>query len=278
VTVDLRGGRQRLSERIGDWPSGLYFAEVSDRGGGGLAPFIVRPRHPGENRVAVVLPTDTWAAYNLRDGDGNGYGDTWYADPRVHTVVLARPFLRGGLPQHLEGFSSWLAHEGLSADFYSNEDLNAVADGARLASLYDLVVFAGHEEYVTQHMFSIVERYRDLGGNLAFLSANNFFARVRLRGGRMTCLGHFRNLGRPEARLVGVQYAGWFRRTFRNRPYVVRSAAAAHGCSKGRVCAQVRRSDSATASRSTRWHGLHRPAPLSSPTFRRSSVPERQRR
>jgi hypothetical protein len=223
----LHGGRQRLTVGVGDWPSGLYFADVEAAGAGGSAPFIVSARRRGENRVAVVLPTNTWAAYNLRDSDGNGYGDTWYADPRVRTVILARPFLNGGLPQHLEGFSAWLADEGFSADFLSDEDLNAVADGARLASLYDLIVFAGHEEYVTQHMFSIVERYRDLGGNLAFLSANNFFARVRLRGGRMTCLGHFRDFGRPEARLVGAQYVGWFRRRFRSRPYVVRNLAAA---------------------------------------------------
>jgi hypothetical protein len=227
ANVALRGKQQRLTIRIGNWPSGLYFADVAVGAAGGSAPFIVRPRHAGENRVAVVLPTNTWAAYNLRDGDGNGYGDTWYADPRVHTVVLARPFLNGGFPRHLEGFSAWLADKGRRADFYSDEDLNAITSGGRLASLYDLVVFAGHEEYVTEHEFAVVERYRNLGGNLAFLSANNFFARVRLHAGRMTCLAHFRKLGRPEAGLVGVQYIGWFDRRFRSRPYVVRNVAAA---------------------------------------------------
>jgi hypothetical protein len=227
VNFDLRRRQQRVTVSIGPWPSGLYFADVTTGRGSGLAPFTVGPARPGENRVAVVLPTNTWAAYNLRDGDGNGFGDTWYADPRVRTVVLARPFLGDGLPKHLEGFSAWLADRGLNADFYSDEDLNSVASGDRLASLYDLVVFAGHEEYVTQHMFSIVERYRDVGGNLAFLSANNFFARVVIRGGRMTCLAHFRSLGRPEGRLVGVQYTGWFRGRYRNRPYVVRNVSAA---------------------------------------------------
>jgi N,N-dimethylformamidase len=225
--VELHGTTQRVSLQIGSWPSGLYLTDVSTHGGTGSAPFIVRPQHAGENRVAVVLPTDTWAAYNFRDGDDNGYGDTWYADPRVHTVVLGRAFLKGGLPQHLGGFLDWLAGQDLRADFYSDEDLDAVRNGDRLASLYDLIVFSGHEEYVTQHTFSTVERYRNLGGNLAFLSANNFFARVRIRGGRMTCLGHFRDFGEPEAQLVGVQYIGWYRRKFRNRPYVVRSISAA---------------------------------------------------
>jgi hypothetical protein len=231
--VDLHGTTQRLPLRIGNWPSGFYFADVRTKLGTGSAPFIVRPEHAGENRVAVVLPTNTWAAYNFRDGDRNGYGDTWYADPRVHTVVLRRAFLNSGLPQHLGGFIDWLAGQDLSADFYSDEDLNAVPSGDRLASLYNLVVFSGHEEYVTQHMFSTVERYRDLGGNLAFLSANNFFARVHIRAGRMTCVGHFRDFGEPEAQLVGVQFVGWYRRRYRNRPYVIRSISAAPWLFKG---------------------------------------------
>jgi N,N-dimethylformamidase beta subunit-like protein len=213
--------------QIGHWPSGLYFADVSTRDGSGLAPLIVKPRNAGQNRVAVVLPTNTWSAYNLRDEDGNGYGDTWYADPSVRTVNLGRPFLKGGIPQHLGGFVDWFADQHLSADFYSDEDLDAIPNGDRLASLYDLVVFSSHEEYVTQHMFSLVERYRDLGGNLAFLSANNFYSRVRIRAGRMTCLGHFRDFGRPEARLVGSQYVDWYHGGYRSRPYVVRRVSAA---------------------------------------------------
>ena len=49
---------------------------------------------------------------------------------------------------------------------------------ATLASAYDLIVFPGHHEYVTTREYDLVEGYRDLGGNLMFLSANNFFWRV----------------------------------------------------------------------------------------------------
>src|SRR5439155_8138688 len=97
----------------------------------------------------------------------------------------------------------------------------------RLAAAYDLIVFSSHEEYVTQHMFSIVSRYRDLGGNLAFLSANNFYSRVTIKDGRMACLGHFRDFGEPEARLVGVQYVDWYHDRYRNRSFIVRSLVAA---------------------------------------------------
>ena len=65
---------------IGRWSSGLYFLRLSAADGRiGFAPFVVRPGRLGEHRVAVVLPTQTWQAYNFWDDDGDGIGDTWYA-------------------------------------------------------------------------------------------------------------------------------------------------------------------------------------------------------
>jgi hypothetical protein len=61
---------------------------------------------------------------------------------------------------------------------------------------------------VTTKVYDIVERYRDLGGNLLFLSANNFFWRARREGRRLVKDRLWRELGRPEAALVGVQYVG----------------------------------------------------------------------
>ena len=59
---------------------------------------------------------------------------------------------------------------------------------------------------MTGHAYDIVERYRDLGGRLIFLSADNFFWRVDKIGNSMRKLRPFRDEGRPEARLAGVQY------------------------------------------------------------------------
>jgi hypothetical protein len=216
-----------MNVRIGAWPSGLYFALVQTRRGMAAAPFVLRSSGRHAKRVAVVVPSNTMAAYNLRDTDGNGYGNTWYADPRVQTVDLRRPFLSRRLPQWPGRFVHWFAHSGYTADFYSDEDLDAVATGDRLASRYHLIVFAGHEEYVTQHVFSVVKRYRDLGGNLAFLSANNLYRRVVVSPPWMTCIAQFRDLGEPEAGVVGVQYVDWWHRRYPNRPFVVRSVAAA---------------------------------------------------
>ena len=218
-----KGGRIKLA--MGEWPSGLYVARLQGSGGVGRAPFVLRPRRLGEHRIAVVLPTNTWAAYNLRDVDGNGVGDSWYAHGAVPSVDLARPFLDGGVPPRFRGydrgFLRWLALRGHRVDFLADDDFERVASGDRLARLYDLIVFPGHEEYVTTHAYDIVERFRDLGGNLMFLSANNFFYRVERRGRLLFKLGRWRDLGRPESALIGVQYVDWNQNRYPNTAFRV---------------------------------------------------------
>src|SRR5439155_7451519 len=75
-----------------------------------------------------------------------------------------------------------------------------------LAAAYDLIVCSGHHEYVTTQEYDVVTQYRDLGGNLMFLAANNFFWKIDLRNSVMTRVAEWRDLGRPEAALIGVQY------------------------------------------------------------------------
>ena len=124
------------------------------------------------------------------------------------------------------GFVRWLALEGKTPDVLTDDDLEQMT-GEQLAKAYDLIVFSGHEEYVTPHEYDVVQRYRDLGGNLAFLSANNFFYRVIRRGDTITREGRWRDLGRPEAALIGAQYVNWYQDRYRNRPYVVTGTAGA---------------------------------------------------
>jgi N,N-dimethylformamidase beta subunit-like protein len=206
-------------------PSGLYFLRLSAPGGRlGYAPFVLRPRHLGGVRVLVVLPTNTWQAYNFR---GNA---TWYADPSYNGVDLTRPFLNRGVPPHFRGydrgFLRWLARTGKHPDFLADDDLERVT-GDELARDYDLIVFSGHDEYATPHVWDAVARYRDLGGNLAFLSANDFFYRVERRGHRLFRTGHWYDFGRSDASLIGAGYVGWFMNRYPNRPYTVTGAALA---------------------------------------------------
>ena len=223
-------GRARLGIPIGAWPTGMYFARVTTPGlRVAFAPFVLRPRRIGGHRAAVVLPTNTWQAYNFRDDDGDGAADTWYADRSRSTVRMARPFLNRGVPLRFRAydlpFLHWLAWKKRPVDYLAQADLERMSNARGLRRAYDLIVFPGHHEYVTQREFELIERYRNLGGNLAFLSANNFFWKVKRRGDVLQRIAMWRDIGRPEAALVGVQYVAYG--SHLRGPYVVRDARAA---------------------------------------------------
>jgi hypothetical protein len=153
-----------------------------------------------------VLATQTWQAYNFADANGDGWGDSWYVSGRTRAIDLTRPFLDFGIPFRFNDwdltFLTWLQQTGRQVDFLSDQDVGATT-GDELARAYDLIIFPGHEEYVTDTELAAVTRFRDLGGNLAFLAANNMFWRVRIDGPLMT-----RVAKHDAASLVGAQYVG----------------------------------------------------------------------
>ena len=181
--------------------------------------------------MAVVLPTLTWQAYNFRDDDGDGKPDTWYARKSLNTVRLGRAFLDRGVPYGFRfhsGFLHWLYWTDKRVDFLSQWDLEHVRGPAALKRAYDLIVFAGHHEYVTTREYDLVEGYRNLGGNLMFLSANNYYWRVVRHGNIIERSQRWRDLGRPESALVGAQYIAYQRSP--RRPWVVRRRRLDDGC------------------------------------------------
>ena len=209
--------------------SGLYFLRVTAGDGRvGYAPLILRPRTLGEHKVAVVLSTNTWQAYNFLDGSGDGWGDSWYVGGANRAVDLRRPYLNFGVPSRFRdwdlSFISWLKRTGKQVDYLSDDDLQRLGSGDALRRAYDLVVFPGHEEYVTGHVYDVVKRYRDLGGRLMFLSASNFFWKVERDGQLLRRIATWRKLGRPEAALVGSQWSA-STDSAAQAPYVVQGAA-----------------------------------------------------
>lgn len=234
--VQRPSGSRRWLVHVGlgsNWPSGAYVARLSWGVHADYAPFILRPSRLGHAPVLVVEPTNTWHAYDDFDGD------SWYLDPAVHAIDLTHPFaasrvngkpVPAGLPEQFQrfdvGFLRWYWHSGYQADFVSDDDLERLSSAGQL-SRYRLIVFAGHEEYVTSHTFDLITAYRNAGGNLAFLSANNFFYKVKVSGNTMTGRIPWRNVGRPEAALVGAQYAGWNEGNYPNKPYRITNTAAA---------------------------------------------------
>ncbi len=218
--------------RVGRWSPGVYAARLTDGDRVTQAPLVVRASASSRPRVAVVLPTSTWQAYNFSDGDGDGTGDTWYASRRRESARLDRPFMGDGMPpffhQYDRPFLRWLRTSGHDADVLGDDDLDRVPDVATLAHRYDLLVFPGHHEYVTRHELDLIEQYRDRGGNLAFLSADNLHWRVERHGHVLRRKEQWRALPhpRPEASIVGVQYRASDDGTHRGA-YVVRRTGCA---------------------------------------------------
>jgi hypothetical protein len=216
--------------RVGGFPSGVYFLRVTaDDGRVGYAPLILRPRRLGEHKVAVVLSTNTWQAYNLLDADGDGWGDSWPVSAATRSIDLRRPYLDFGLASRYVDWSlgvvSWLKRTGKQVDYLSDDDLAAARSGDALRRAYTLVVFPGHEEYVTTAAYDVLQRYRDRGGRLMFLGAKNVLWNVRREGQTLRRGRLWRRLRRPEAALVGAQWVATSRAVGRGR-FVVRGATA----------------------------------------------------
>jgi hypothetical protein len=233
ITIDWRGSRfapRMVPFPIGELASSVYALRIDTVDGRvGYTPLVVRPKTLGTARQAIVMPTNTWQAYNHYDLDGDGWGDTWYAGGNP-PVRLDRPHRDRGTPlrwrRYDVGFLKWIRWTSRFPDFLAEDDLEAVPSGDELRRLYDLVVFPGHTEYVTEHAYDVVQRFRDLGGRLIFLSANNFFWKVEKRGSTIHRVKLWRELGRPEAALCGVQYKANDDGTKQGPFYVVRVADA----------------------------------------------------
>ena len=159
-----RHAAQRCSSASRTVPSGLYYVQFSCgrrphrlravRGASGAC--SARP-----SRVLVVLPTNTWQAYNFQDVDGNGYGDTWYAGPPNRTVDLGRTYIARGVPPRFYRydlpFLHWLYWSGKQRGVHLRLGLRPDRDRATSSrAAYDLIVFEGHEEYVTAHEYDDV--------------------------------------------------------------------------------------------------------------------------
>ena len=204
-----RHRRATLNFAIGPWPTGVYFVKLTASDGRiGYAPFIVRPTTLGTiSRIAVVHAHEHVAGLQLPRRRRERLGRHVVCEGAQSTATLGRMFIRRGVPPQWRkydvGFLRWLHATGKQPEYITETDLESIRTGEELFALYDFVVFPGHTEYVTRHEYDLIESYRNLGGNLAFLSANNFFWEVRLEGRtlrRTTALAQHRQAGVGAAR------------------------------------------------------------------------------
>ena len=220
-----------------------------------------KPRTLGSHRVAVVLATQTWQAYNFADANGDGWGDSWYVSGATHVrrPDAAVPRLRASAP--LQRLGSHVPHlvaaDGKQVDFLSDQDIDALASGDELAHDYDLVVFPGHEEYVTaararrDHALPQPRRQPRVPRGEQHVLGRADRPAADDEGGAMA------RHGRPEAALTG----GAVRRLESRR-----GAAAVHGDRRDRGAVALRR------------HRTRRRLDLRRGTGSRSTPPGRRRR
>jgi len=172
-----------------DWPSGVYLGRLTTLVEGDAEPywqsyvvFIVHDDRPAD--VLFQCSDNTWQAYNRWPNHFSLYThprgmqgpwadvsfDRPYAREAQHENVVDDPLTFGAgefLPFEFP-LAYWLEQHGYDVTYCSNSDLLTPDRGLRCKAFLSV----GHDEYWDIRQFRSVERMRDEGVNLLFLSGN----------------------------------------------------------------------------------------------------------
>jgi hypothetical protein len=207
------------------WRSGylvVQFLLTSGPAAGRAAwtPLILREA-PGAKPSAILLqiPTNTLQAYN--DWGGKSTYVTHGSGTPATKVSFDRPYA-----QTMIGWEypliRYLESRGYDVGYQTVQDTDR--DPGSLQR-HRLVIVDGHDEYWTSTIRDGFETARDAGTNLLFFGANIGYWQVRYEDGGRTMVAYkatapdpvtdprlqtslFRQLGRPECTLLGVQHQG----------------------------------------------------------------------
>jgi len=228
------------------WTSGYYLVEAvvtsgPDAGRAGTTYFILHAAPTAlASQILVQVPVNTWEAYNSWGGRSlYNFGSAGLG--RAYRVSFERPF------DHQAGTPLWweiqlvrfLEREGYDVSYQT--DLDTSRDPTTLLQ-HRLVMVAGHDEYWTMEMRNGFEHALASGTNLAFMGSNDAYWNIRYEDGGQTIFTYksmydpnpdptqktamFREIGRPECLLIGVQHAD-IRALDHPLDYTVTSAGAA---------------------------------------------------
>ena len=211
------------------WVSGYYSAVLRLTTGpaansGNSIPFVVRAPPPRQSAILVQAPVNTWQAYNDWGGTSLYHDSSGAPCKGVCTrVSFDRPYAEGG-PHGLWPYELPLVHflEKSGYDVSYTTDVDTDADPGELLR-HRLVIVDGHGEYWTKTMRDAFDTARSVGTNLAFLGANTGYWQMRYADDRRTIVEYrlarldpepnpalktvrFRELGRPECELEGIEY------------------------------------------------------------------------
>ena len=169
-----------------DWLSGVYLGKLTaDKSGTqSYVIFIVRDDRPCD--FLFQCSDLTWSAYNRWPTDYSiytkhkGYSNIGVPSGKVsfdrpyalftHPVNPIKNSTGSGefLPWEFP-LSFWMEQHGYDVSYISNIDTHSDAKGLLRTKGF---ISVGHDEYWTNQMYENVEKARDAGVNLAFLSAN----------------------------------------------------------------------------------------------------------
>ena len=146
--------------------------------------FVVRD---DSSKADVLMQTSdpTWTAYNTY-GLGNVYNGTTASGDgsgrplRANKASLNRPLNNGGSVNHYlnaeYSLTRWLEHNGYDTTYSTGVDTDRRGP---LLKNHKLFISSGHDEYWSQGQRTNTEAARDAGVNLAFMSGNEVFWKIR---------------------------------------------------------------------------------------------------
>ncbi len=201
------------------WPSGVYTALLqSSFGTSHPVMFVVRPATP-VNRIAVVIPTNTYNAYNTWGGHDQY---TVGQDGAPRTVTMRRPSvttaLTGGAVINCSLLSDlfllqWMTSQGIAYDVYTDLDLDAPGTTPWTAS-YKAVVLMSHPEYFTGAMRQNLVNFASAGGRIVYTGGNGVYEEIQYTTDRSAIVFRdangdrrlFEDINEPSSAILGVDY------------------------------------------------------------------------
>jgi hypothetical protein len=185
-------------------------------------PFVVRPSGVPVNDVAVILPTNTYNAYNGWGGHSQYCSDL----TGVRSLTFDRPsrehdVLPTGLVEHTLYSDvlllQALSRNGIAHDCYDDVDLHTSGDWL---AQYKVVILGSHPEYWTSTMRQHIVDYLAGGGHLVYTGGNGICEKIGYSSTLRTMLTRsstgarvfFSQQGLPPSQVLGVNYrsSGWF--------------------------------------------------------------------
>jgi len=247
------------------WSSGAYIAQITNQAGWITEVFFVVRDDNRAADFLYQVPVLTYSAYNtfpygkpngksLYDADSSG-ANTVVGTPRAVKVSLDRPLHHQfgswlGSSWYEIHLVAWLERMGYNVNYTTDLDISTA--GVGYIEKYKALLVGGHSEYWTKAMYDNAEFARGAGTNLAFFGANPNHWQVRLEGSTsgvfnrvLACYKDelttnfdpitdptlktrkWRDLGRPEQTLVGVQHDinGWNTVITNQPPFIVQNSS-----------------------------------------------------